>query len=58
MRNEGGGGAKIANARHLARIVVIDVLLSLNLAAILKTCVSVSMKSVRMSKHMTLGRNS
>jgi hypothetical protein len=40
MRN--GGGGKMANARFLARIVVIDILWSLNLAAILKTCVSVS----------------
>jgi hypothetical protein len=33
---------KMANAWFLSRIVVIDVLLSLKLAAILKTCVSVS----------------
>jgi hypothetical protein len=32
----------MANAQILARIVVIDVLWSLKLAAILKTCVSVS----------------
>jgi hypothetical protein len=32
----------MANARFLAHIVVMDVLLSLKLAAILKTCVSVS----------------
>jgi hypothetical protein len=36
------GAGKMANARFLARIVVIYVLLSLNLAAILKTCVSIS----------------
>jgi hypothetical protein len=32
----GGGGGKVANARYWARIVVIDVLLYLNLAAILE----------------------
>jgi hypothetical protein len=40
MRNE--GGAKMGNARYWARFAVINVLLSLNLAAILKTSVSVS----------------
>jgi hypothetical protein len=40
MRNK--GDQKMANAGFLARIVVIDVLLSLKLAAILKTCVSIS----------------
>jgi hypothetical protein len=37
-----GGGKKIANTRYWARIVVVNVLLSMNFAAILKTCVSVS----------------
>jgi hypothetical protein len=32
----------MASTRYWTRIVVIDVLLSLNLAAIMKTCVSVS----------------
>jgi hypothetical protein len=38
MKN--GVGAKMANVRYWDCIVVIGVLFSLNLAAILKTCVS------------------